>query len=59
MPITSPTIRLLKPSMIVDEQRDHRQRQADGEIAAEQRRDDAERRAREMNRRGLRSTQIV
>ena len=36
--------RIAEAELVVDEQRNHRQRQADGEIAAEKRCDDARRR---------------
>ena len=53
MPIDQPDDQIAEAELVVDEQRNDRQRQADGEIAAEQRRDDARCGTGKMNRRSL------
>jgi hypothetical protein len=50
---------IAEAQFVVDEQRYHRQRQADGEITAEKRRYDARRRTRKVSRRGLRPSHTL
>ena len=50
---------IAEAQLVVDEQRDHRQRQADAKVAAEQRRNDSGRGTRQMSWRGLRAAHTL
>ena len=54
-----PDDEIAEAEFVVDEQRNDRQRQADGEITAEERRDDAGRGTGQVNRRGVRPDRTV